>query len=121
VLTNSKPCVQAIDKLCRGEFSASPRETSFLSVVSRYQVHVKHLAGSANVPSDFDSRNASEFENPTCQISTFIHITEDYVVRAINIEDELNSKSRLPFTSRSAWKYIQSECPDLRRVHSYLL
>ncbi|XP_060603736.1 uncharacterized protein LOC132756634 [Ruditapes philippinarum] len=121
VLTDSKPCVQAIDKLCRGEFSASPRVTSFLSVVSRYQVHVKHLAGSANVPSDFSSRNAPECENPTCQICTFIHITEDSVVRAINIEDVLNSKSRLPFTSRSAWKDIQSECPDLRRVHSHLL
>ncbi|XP_060598210.1 uncharacterized protein LOC132751998 [Ruditapes philippinarum] len=121
VLTDSKPCVQAIDKLCRGEFSASPRVTSFLSVVSRYQVHVKHLAGSANVPSDFASRNAPECENPTCQICTFIHITEDSVVRAINIEDVLNSKSRLPFTSRSAWKDIQSECPDLRRVHSHLL
>ncbi|XP_060576734.1 uncharacterized protein LOC132734055 [Ruditapes philippinarum] len=121
VLTDSKPCVQAIDKLCRGEFSASPRVTSFLSVVSRYQVHVKHLAGSANVPSDFASRNAPECENPTCQICTFIHITEDSVVRAINIEDVLNSKSRLPFTSRSAWKDIQSECQDLRRVHSHLL
>ena len=31
VLTDSKPCVQAITKLCRGEFSASPRVTSFLT------------------------------------------------------------------------------------------
>ena len=38
VLTDSKPCVQAIDKLCRGEFSASPRVTSFLTTISRYQV-----------------------------------------------------------------------------------
>lgn len=29
VLTDSKPCVQATDKLARGEFSASPRVTSF--------------------------------------------------------------------------------------------
>jgi hypothetical protein len=35
ILTNSKPCVQAIDKLRRGEFSASPHVTSFLSVISR--------------------------------------------------------------------------------------
>ena len=33
VLTDSQPCVQAI-KLCRGEFSASPRVTSFLTTVS---------------------------------------------------------------------------------------
>ncbi|VDH93647.1 Hypothetical predicted protein [Mytilus galloprovincialis] len=29
VLTDSKPCVQGFEKLCRGEFSASPRVTSF--------------------------------------------------------------------------------------------
>ena len=31
LLTDSKPCVQAVEKLCRSEFSASPRVTSFLS------------------------------------------------------------------------------------------
>lgn len=36
VLTDSKPCVQAIEKLNRGEFSSSPRVTSFLSTASRY-------------------------------------------------------------------------------------
>ena len=30
LLTDSKLCVQAFDKLCQGEFSASPRVTSFL-------------------------------------------------------------------------------------------
>ena len=39
VLTDSKP-------LCCGEFSASPRVTSFLTTVSRYQVSLQHLAGS---------------------------------------------------------------------------
>ena len=41
VLTDSKPCVQAIDKLCRGEFPVSPHVTSFLSIVSRCQVNVR--------------------------------------------------------------------------------
>ena len=50
ILTDSKPCVQPIDKLRRSEFSASPRVTSFLSVLSRYQVDILHLAGSANIP-----------------------------------------------------------------------
>ena len=30
VLTDSKPCVEAAEKLCRGEFSASPRVATFL-------------------------------------------------------------------------------------------
>ena len=53
LLTDSKPCVQAIGKLGRGEFSASPRVSTFLSTISRYRMSVRHLAGSANLPSDF--------------------------------------------------------------------
>jgi hypothetical protein len=68
ILTDSKPCVQAFEKLCRGEFSASPRVSTFLSTVSRYQASIRHLAGSANLPSDFASRNAPECSEPTCQI-----------------------------------------------------
>ncbi|CAG2223099.1 unnamed protein product [Mytilus edulis] len=72
VLTDSKPCVQGFEKLCRGEFSASPRVTSFLSVVSRYQVSVNHLSGRANIPSDFASRNAPVCTEPNCQALTLI-------------------------------------------------
>ena len=46
---------------------------------------------------------------------------EDSVVRNVSIYDILNSKSNLPFTTRSAWRQIQLDCPDLRRVHSYLI
>ena len=61
LLTDSQPCVQALQKLFRGEFSASPRVTSFLTTVSRHQVSLQHLAGTANLPSDFSSRNAPDF------------------------------------------------------------
>ena len=119
ILTDSKPCVQAIDKLRRGEFSASPRVTSFLSVVSRYQIDILHLAGSANIPSDFSSRNAPECDNPQCQVCSFISITEDSVVRSTSSHD-INSVSRVPFTTHSSWIQIQCECPDLRRTHAHL-
>ena len=120
VLTDSKPCVQAIDKLRRGEFSASPRVTSFLSTASRYQVDLQHLAGSANIPSDFASRNAAECENPSCQVCSFIIQTEDSVVRSVYSHDITQQAQNLPFTTRSSWINIQSECPDLRRVHAHL-
>jgi len=120
VLTDSKPCVQAIDKLCRGEFSASPRVTSFLTTVSRYQVSLQHLSGTANLPSDFASRNAPDCPEPTCQICTFIHEAEDSVVRDISVQDIIDRTKSLPFTTRSAWRNIQSECPDLRRAHAHL-
>ena len=120
VLTDSKPCVQAFEKLCRGEFSASPRVTSFLSTASRYQVHVRHVAGASILPSDFASRNAAECDNPTCQICTFVQVAAESVVRQVSTEDIMRGAQKLPFTSRSAWLAIQSECSDLRRTGAHL-
>ena len=120
ILTDSKPCVQAIDKLARGEFSASPRVTSFLSTVSRYQVSVRHLDGSANLPSDFASRTAPECNEPRCQVCSFIIQTEDCVVRPVSIQEIVDNMTKLPFTTRSSWLDIQSECSDLRRTHAHL-
>ena len=120
VLTDSKPCVQAIQKLNRGEFSASPRVTSFLSVASRYQVHIQHLSGSANIPSDFASRNAAECQEPNCQVCSFVNRLEESVVRSVNFQDIIDNKNKLPFTSRSAWRDIQTECADLRRTSAHL-
>ena len=114
VLTDSKPCDQAIQKLYRGEFSASPRVTSFLTTVSRYQVTLQHLAGNSNLPSDFASRNAPDCTEPQCQVCCFLHET------GASVRDILANNKPLPFTSRSAWHSIQNECPDLRRVHAHL-
>lgn len=55
-LKYSKPCVEVIHKLRRGKFSSSLRVISFVSVASRYQNSSQHLAGSADVASDFASR-----------------------------------------------------------------
>ena len=121
LLTDSKPCVQAIEKLCRGEFSASPRVTSFLTIVSRYQVSVQHLAGSANVPSDFSSRNAVECMESMCQVCSFINKSEQSVVMQTSVHDILHGATSVPFASRKAWLSTQTECPDLRRVHSHLI
>ena len=67
ILTDSKPCVQAFEKLCRGEFSTSPRVSTFLSVVSRFQASVRHVSGAAILRSDFASRNAPPCQDVTCQ------------------------------------------------------
>jgi len=42
VLTDSLPCVQAFNKLCRGEFSSSARISSFLSVLGRYKISLQY-------------------------------------------------------------------------------
>jgi hypothetical protein len=120
VLTDSKPCVQSFETLCRGQFSASPRVTTFLSTVSRYQISLRHLSGSANLPSDFASRNAPPCDDPRCQICSFISKAEDSLVRPISVHDVLSGAVTFPFTTRSAWLQTQQECPDLRRAHSHL-
>ncbi len=120
ILTDSKPCVQAYDRLCRGEFSASVRVSTFLATASRFQVSVQHLAGSANLPSDFASRNAPSCDNSSCQICNFIAVTETSVVRSISVQDVLDGSAKLPFTTRSTWLPIQDECPDLRRTRAHL-
>ena len=120
ILTDSKPCVQAFEKLCRGEFSASPRVSTFLSTVSRYQASVRHVSGSAILPSDFASRNAPPCEDEACQICAFTKLTQDSVVRNTSVQDILRGDERLPFTSRTAWLAIQAECADLRRTRAHL-
>lgn len=46
-LTNSKPRVQAFEKLCCDEFSSSSRVATFLLTVSMYQATLCHVAGAA--------------------------------------------------------------------------
>ena len=107
VLTDSRPCVQAYSRLRRGEFSASSRVTSFLSIVSRYHVEVRHISGAANLPSDYTSRNTVDCVDKSCQICRFIHETEEGVVCSLSVKEVIEGGVRMPFTSRAAWVVTQ--------------
>ena len=120
VLTDSKPCVQAYEKLYQGEFSTRPRVSTFPSTVSRYQASVRHVSGSAILPADFASRNALPCEDDVCQVCAFTKQAQDSAVRRSSLQNILSGDERLPFTSRTAWLTIQSECDDLRRTHAHL-
>ena len=98
----------------------SSRVTTFLSTVSRYSVHVRHIAGVENLPSDFASRNPNECLDSSCQICKLIVEFEESVVRSISVAEGLEGSTRMPFTSRAAWQATQLECPHLRRTHSHL-
>ena len=104
-------------KLCRGEFSASSRVTSFLSTVSRFQARVRHIAGQANLPSDYASRNPLKCIDQTCQICKFITAEEGPVVLSIIVTDNIDGRAKMSFTSRATWLATQLDCPDLRRSH----
>ena len=49
VLTGSRSYIQAYQKLCCGQFSASPRLTSFLSTFCCFQASIQHLVSRANM------------------------------------------------------------------------
>ena len=94
---------------------------SCLSSAGTKPPSVRHVSGSAILPSDFASRNAPPCEEESCQVCSFIMRTKESVVRKSSVQDVLDGNVRLPFTSRPAWLAIQSECPDLRRTHSHLV
>ena len=120
VLTDSKPCVQAYNRLCKGHFSHSSRVTTFLSTASRYSVQLQHLNGSVNVPSDFACRNPPECFNTACQICFFVNDLQTATVQKIDIRDITSGTSKMPFVNRPAWLSLQSDCADLRRCHAHL-
>ena len=121
VLTDSRPCVQAYEKLLRGEFSASARVSTFLSTITRYKAAVSHIAGVANAPSDYASRNPVDCSDQSCQVCKFVQELEESTVRVLSVADVINGSARMPYMNRSAWLATQHECEDLRRTHSYLV
>ena len=119
VLTDSRPCVLAYKKLCRGEFSASPRVSTFLSTATRFNVEVLHISGKDNQFSDFLSRNPVPC-NGSCQVCDFVAKTEDSVVGVVTVSDILSGNTPVPFATRTSWYQIQQSCPDLSLVSKYL-
>ena len=120
VLSDSQPCVDAFQKLCRGEFSLSARVTTFLSIISRYQCDLKHISGVDNPLSDYQSRNAVACDIPTCQICTFVSRMESSAVRSVRVKDVIDGTVNVPYTSRPAWRMAQDECSDCRQAKAQL-
>ena len=120
VLTDSKPCVDAVKKLAKGEYSASARLCTFLSTVSRFGATVKHIQGDQNQLSDYISCNPVPCTNARCQVCSFIEEKMSSVVAAVSVSEILDGQFKLPFTNKAAWVEIQSECSDLRNVLKYL-
>ena len=120
ILTDSKPCVQAWQKMARGEFSTSARVATFLSTLSDLNVQLHHIKGEMNLPSDFHSRHPQRCESESCQICKFINQADDIAVRSVSVDEIISGQYDAPYANRSAWKSLQLECPDLRRVHAHL-
>ena len=120
IASDSKACVQAYDRMCRGLFSHSARVMTFLTTVCRYQVIIRHKAGKDIPFTDYASRHTVECVDGTCQVCTFVQELADQVVRRISVHEVLSGSARMPFANRQSWLASQRECPDLRKVFSFL-
>ena len=120
ILTDNKPCVQAHEKLCRGELSVSPCVSTFLSVAGRYQATIRDLAGAANVPSNFASRNAPTCREQHCRVCSYTRQTEESVVMQRVTTDDITS-GKLVFRSPvgqhgSVYKQTAKTCDGLTHI-----
>ena len=120
VLSDSKPCVQAYQKLCKGNFSASSRISTFLSTLSVHKVTLKHISGKNNITSDFASRHPQSCPDQSCQICTFVNDLSSSVVNAVSITDVLSGAVSMPYLNATAWKSVQHDCQVLRRAYAHL-
>ena len=117
ILTDSKPCVDAVNKLNKGHFSTSARLSTFLSSVSRYNAIISHIPGSMNVISDYASRHPLECNSPTeCSICKFVAETMNSVISYVTVEDIISGKANMPWTNRKTWGELQDQCDILRKV-----
>ena len=81
---------------------------------------VQHISGSNNLPSDFQSRNPVDCPSLSCQVCKFVSESSIVSIQQITAESVLSENHPIPFFNHNAVKSLQMECPDLRRVHSYL-
>ena len=117
-LTDNKPCVQAYDKLCKGQFSASPRLSTFLSSLSGYNLVLNDLKGEANISSDYNSRNPRMCKDASCQVCKFVEEAQGSVISSVTVSDVLSGVAKMPFLNNSAWQVAQQDSPP--RNHGML-
>ena len=123
IYTDSQLVVKAYEKMQRGEFSASPRVSTFLHQVLGQSAIVKHLAGSSNQPADQASRNAAQCNTPHCQVCSWIRDKESQVVNYVDIENMeplIAGNEAIPFSDHSYWRRRQLECQDLKLLAHHL-
>ena len=123
IYTDSTPVVMAYKKMQRGEFSASPRVSTFLHEVLNQGADIRYLNGQSNVTADQASRNSATCQEEKCQVCRWIKDKEEQVVKQIEpveIRSILAGNSPLPFTSKSYWRKRQIEDKTLRKVALFL-
>ena len=120
VLTDSKPVVQAFEKIKKGKYSTSARMQAFLLAATQNNVSISHIKGTNNLLSDFGSRNSVSCDNSNCSVCKFINDSESLPVCSVSVSDIVNGNTRVPFASPKAWLQIQLNCPTVQLARKHL-
>ena len=102
ILSNSKPCVEAYNKLCKGHFYASSQISTFLSTLSSFNVTITHLKDSSNQSSNSVSRHPNACDNSPCPICDFMQSTTESVVQLVADSDIFSGTFTILFLSETA-------------------
>ena len=121
ILTDSKPCVQAWNKLQRGQFSASARVSTFLSTLASLDIVLCHIKGSDNSISDFSSRHPVTCVDNSCQVCKFVSESVGFVVASVSVGEVLEGKMRMPFLCPTSWRSAQQSDQVCRTAFNHLL
>ena len=119
VLTDSRPCTLAYKKLKRGEYSTSPKVTTFLSLAARFNVEILYISAENNIFTDFMSRNPVKCDEDKCRICEYVQHTSTASIGQVKVEDILSGSSRVPFASAASWVGVQQSCLELQEVLKY--
>ena len=105
---DSKTVADAVKKIQKGSYSASPRIQSFISNINRIPIIVQLASGKTNQnqSSDYQSRHPSTCTTEHCSVCNFVTETSDSVllppsINSIKPENDMNNKK--------AWNTIQDQ------------
>lgn len=104
---DSKTVADAVKKIQKGHYSASPRIQSLITNINRIPIIVQLASGKTNqnVSSDYQSRHPSKCETQHCSICNFVNDTSDSVLLPSinNIEPDKS------MNNKKAWNDIQDQ------------
>lgn len=116
---DNMPTVLAWRKLMTGQFSTSPRISTFLSTLAALPVRVEHRPGSALEIADHASRHASAPCQGKCEVCKYI--ADDVKVgnncdalysimdeTCYSIEDTTITPGKVPFLQLATWRNLQA-------------
>ena len=103
---DSKTVADAVKKIQKGNYSASPRIQSLITNINRIPIVVQLASGKnqQNISSDYQSRHPSNCNTEHCSICNFVNETSDSILLP-----SINSIEPESMHNKTAWNEIQNQ------------